>query len=170
MANNKRLLISIFLIAFIVRLAVAIFYLNFDSHALTIHKPFLPFREGSNAIWRVIGDRDNYNTTANNILVYGTLGQTYGRPPLYPIYLAICYFFIGFNIFAFFIPQITIASVNGILIFFLAKRMFDNKTGTMASLFYAFNPHFMLFSIQLYVETLYFFLILSFFSMSKIAF
>jgi hypothetical protein len=164
MIDNRRVLISIFLIAFVVRLLAAIFYLNFDSHALTMHRPFLPFKEGSNDILRIrriIGNRDRYNTSAHDIFVHHTFRRTQGRAPLYPIFLAICYSVLGCNIFAFFIPQITLASINAILIFFLIQRLFNNKIGIMASLFYAFNPHFILFSIQLYAETLYFFLLLS---------
>jgi len=163
MVNNRRILISIFLIAFVLRLAAAIVYLNFDPHALTMHRPFLPFSKDSNDIWKALGDRDRYNAVAKNIITYGKIGYTHGRPPLYPIFLVIGYSIFGYNVFGFFISQILLASISSILIFFLAQRMFNDRVAIMASLFYALNPHFILFSIQLYAETLYFFLILSVF-------
>ena len=163
MVNNRRILISIFLITFVLRLAAAIVYLNFDPHAITMHRPFLPFGKDSNDVRTIIGDNDRYNTLAYNILTSRSIGNTCGRAPLYPFYLTICYYLFGFNIFAFFIPQILLASISSILIFFLAQRMFNDRVAIMASLFYALNPHFILFSIQLYAETLYFFLILSVF-------
>jgi len=169
MANGRRILIFIFLISFAIRLIAAIVYLNFDSQTPSMDRqPFLPFGEDSNNIRKVVGDRDGYNTVAQNILAYGKIGRVPGRgpsvpPPLYPIFLAICYSVFGYNIFAFFIPHIILASINSIFILRLGQQVFSNRVGIMASIFYAFNPHFIISSIQLYSETLYFFLILSLF-------
>ncbi|MFH1478810.1 MAG: glycosyltransferase family 39 protein [Candidatus Omnitrophota bacterium] len=167
MVNKHKIFIYIFLISLIARLVTAIVYLNFDSQALSMDRqPFLSFTgKNSTNIWEVVGDRDGYNTLASNIITYGGIGDVSWRgpsipPPLYPIFLAVCYFVFGFNALAFFIPHIILDSINAILVLFLSQRIFSSKIGIIASLFYALNPHFIVSSIQLYSETLYFFLVL----------
>ena len=166
MINNRRILISIFLISFTIRLIAAVVYLNFDKHSLTLNRK--PFFCGSYSTTERIGRRDLYNTNARHIVLYGKMFHMKIHPPLYPIFLSIFYILFGYNIYSFLIPQITLAAANTILIFFLAQHLFDNKKiSLMAGLFYAFNPHFILISIQLYSETLYLFLLLSVFLLFK---
>lgn len=169
MSNNFKKWLFIFSIAFSIRLIVAIFYLNFDSHALTLmneegRRPFLPFGKLSSNIYEVVGDRDGYNSIARNIAFYGRIGQDkyyLAHPPLYPIFLAIFYRLFGCNVYSFLIPQVALDAINAILILFLAECLFNNKRlSIMASLLYVFNPHSILTSIQLYSETLYLFLLL----------
>lgn len=172
MMINRKIVAFIFLASFAIRLITAVFYLNFDAHALSMYrKPFLPFDKNSN-IWEVIGDRDGYNTLAHNILTQGNIGQASWKnpsipPPLYSIFLAIFYFIFGFNIFGFFIFQIIFASINAVLLFYLSRQIFNDRTAVIASLFYIFNPHFIISSIQLYSENLYFFFVLSVFLFSQ---
>lgn len=166
--GNFKTLLLIFLLSFILRLAVAIYYYNFDEHALASQdrKPFL---FGSYTTSQIIEDIDRYNSTAKNILDYRRIVQSNTRipsvpPPIYPIFLSFFYWLFGYNIFSFLIPQISIAAISSILVFLLTQYLFNNKKiSVMASLFYACNPHFILIAIQPYSEPLYLFLLLSLF-------
>lgn len=127
-----------------------------------------PFLSGLWSMREIIGDRDRYNSTAKAIAFYGKIDRAEGRPVLYPFFLAIFYFLFGYNVYSFLIPQIMLAAVNTVLVFLLAQRLFGNeKIPLIASLLHAANPHFILTSIQLYSETLYFFLLLSLFLLFK---
>jgi 4-amino-4-deoxy-L-arabinose transferase-like glycosyltransferase len=150
------------------RLGSAAYYLNFDKHALAI-EGIKPFFFGSYSTMQVIGNRDYYNSMAHRIAFEGKIGPSkLGKPavppPLYPIFLAIFYRLFGFNVYSFLIPQISIAAISSMLIFFLSDGLFDNKKmALIAGLFYALNPHFIIFAIKLNSETLYLFLLLSMF-------
>ncbi|MBN1871953.1 MAG: glycosyltransferase family 39 protein [Candidatus Omnitrophica bacterium] len=165
--GNKTLLIYIFFWAFLVRLITAVFYLNYDEHALTMHKPFLSDEIRSTDVMQIVGNRDLYNSIATNIILYGEIGETDGRPPLYPIFLALSYTFFGYNAFGFFIAQILLASGTALLIFILGERLFNREIAVLSSVLYIFNPHFILLSIQLYSETLYFFIVLFIFHLCR---
>lgn len=160
--SHKKILITVFFMSLVLRASAAFFYLNFDRHALTLDRR--PFIGGAYTSWQVMGDRDRYNTIADSIVNTGKIGDSKDsivHPPLYSFYLAIFYRLFGFNIYSFLLPQIILDSVNSLLVFILAFHLFgSNRIAQLAGLFYAFNPHFILLSIQLYSETLYFFLIL----------
>jgi len=157
------------MLSIILRVAVAIYYFNSNDNVLVIDNQMsLPLEKDANHLWKMIGNRDGYNTIARNIIVFGQIGQQPWKlpsipPPLYPIFLAICYSIFGFNIFGFFLPHIVLDSINSLLVLFLGQRIFNNRIGIIASLFYALNPHFIISSVQLGTETLYLFLLLSLF-------
>ncbi|MEW6075162.1 MAG: glycosyltransferase family 39 protein [Candidatus Omnitrophota bacterium] len=162
----KKLLLLVFLLAVALRLFTAIYYLNFDPHAQSVldGKPFLGAGYSTDEI---IGDRDRYNNLAQSVSYYGTLAPVAGsetHPPLYPLFLSVFYMLFGYHVYSFLIPQILLDSLNSILIFFLAQYLFVNrKISFISAFFYACNPHFILTSIQLYSEALYFFLIIAVF-------
>ncbi|RJO65697.1 MAG: hypothetical protein C4540_00225 [Candidatus Omnitrophota bacterium] len=162
--ETKKLLLLIFLLAVSLRLFTAIYYLNFDPHAQVVldGKPFLTGRYSTDEI---IGDRDRYNNLAQSVSYYGTFAPVMGsetHPPLYPLFLSVFYVLFGYHVYSFLIPQILLDSLNSILIFFLAQYLFVNrKISFISALFYACNPHFILTSIQLYSEALYFFLVIA---------
>jgi 4-amino-4-deoxy-L-arabinose transferase-like glycosyltransferase len=167
-----KIIILIFLISVIVSWLTAVYYLNFNKHALILNSNLFLYNN-SNTTKETILDRDRYDSVAKNISFYGTIGkvgESFFHPPLYPFFLVIFYSLFGYNIYSLLLPQIILAAINAILIFLLAQYLFNNRgISIAASLFYALNPHFILISIQLYSETLYFFLLLSvFLSFSKL--
>ncbi|MDD5431648.1 MAG: glycosyltransferase family 39 protein [Candidatus Omnitrophica bacterium] len=163
------------LLSFLIRGLFAVYYLNFDTHYSKSYgtKPFL---SGKSKIDEVVINYDKYNSTAYNIVFSGgMLDKTEHflyHPPLYSFFLAFSYFFFGYNILSFIIPQILLASFNSALVFILTFRIFRNeKVSFIAALMYALNPYFVLNSVLLLSETLYSFLLLCVFIIcSKIAF
>lgn len=160
--SHKKILVTIFLISFALRVSAALFYLNFDKHALSLDRK--PFLYGSYDTAQILGNRDRYNSKALDIAEYAAIGNgeySTVHPPLYPFFLAIFYKLFGFNVYSFLLPQIIMDSISSLLVFILAFRLFNNrKIAQLAGLFYAFNPQLILLSIQLYSEPLYFFLML----------
>lgn len=156
----------LFLVSFIIRCGVAVYYYNFDAHALSSGER-QPFLTGETNPSKVLTDIDRYNPMARDLARYGKILQPEGRlpsvpPPLYPIFLAIFYFLFGYNIYSFFIPQIALASAISILIFYFAQHLFKSRIlAISAALIYALNPHFVLISIEPYADSLYFFLLVS---------
>ncbi len=161
--SHKKILITIFLLSLALRVSAAFFYLNFDKHALTLDRR--PFVSGPYDTWNVLGDRDGYSSIARNIAATGSIGGSEGaimHPPLYSYFLAFFYKLFGFNVYSLLLPQIILDALNSTLIFLLALNIFNSrKIALFSGMFYAFNPHFILLSIQLYSETLYFFLMLA---------
>lgn len=166
--ENRGLLIIIFLASFILRVFAAFYYYNFDQHAQEgkVTKPFISNAKDPS---QILPEIDRYNPIARDILRYGKIVQHDSRmpsvpPPIYPLFLAFFYFIFGYNIYAFFFPQIALASITAVLIFLLAQKLFFNKAISFsAGLTFALNPHFILVSIQPYSETLFFFLLISLF-------
>jgi len=166
--NTKRdigrfALLTVFLASFSVRVFAIGSYLCADERALTMHRSFLYEGSRLSHIHKFLGDRDRYNTVASNIYLFGEPGKTGGRPPLYPLFLALSYALFGYSVFGFFAGQLLLASLVAVLVYLFAKEAFGSKTAFLAALFYIFNPHFILLSIQLYSETLYFLILIIFF-------
>lgn len=80
-------------------------------------------------------------------------------PPLYPLFLALCYFLGGFNILAYFIPQLVLSSLTCLLIYFLAEVIFDKTVALFSSLAVAFYPDLIFWMSFARPETLFIFLL-----------
>lgn len=89
-------------------------------------------------------------------------------PPLYPIFLSLCYFIGGFNILAYFIPQILLSSLTCVLIYLITDEIFDKIVALVAGFIMAFNLDLIFWSGFVRTETLFIFLIvLGFFLLIK---
>lgn len=80
-------------------------------------------------------------------------------PPLYPIFLAICYWLFGGNTLAYFIPQIFLGSLTCLLIYFITKEIFDRKTAMLAGFAVALYPDLIFWTYMIRPETFYIFLL-----------
>jgi 4-amino-4-deoxy-L-arabinose transferase-like glycosyltransferase len=80
-------------------------------------------------------------------------------PPLYPIFLALCYYLGGLNTLSYFIPQIILGSLTCLLIYYLAEEIFDQKTAVLAGFMMALYPALIFWSYLIRVETLFIFLL-----------
>ncbi len=131
-----KFLIKVFLIAFILR----VLYISTTNNSVNVWK-------------------DWWDEIAKNILIgkglvvknpIGNKGQTFfycWRTPVFPIIIAIIYAITGINnYFAVKIFLAFIGSVSCIFVYFIGKRIFDENTGKIASIFTAISPSFIFFS------------------------
>jgi len=81
------------------------------------------------------------------------------NPPLYPLFLALCYLIAGANTLAYFIPQVIISSLTCVLIFLLVREFSDQRPALLAGLMVAFYPDLIFWSYQVLTETLFIFLL-----------
>lgn len=80
-------------------------------------------------------------------------------PPLYPLFLAVCYYIGGINTLAYFIPQLFLGCLTCLLIYFLAKELFNEKTAIIAGFIITFLPDLIFWTNFIRTETLFIFLI-----------
>jgi len=79
-------------------------------------------------------------------------------PPLYPLFLACCFFVGGFNTLAYFIPQIIISSLTCLFIYFISEKIFNKKTALFTGIFMVFNLDLIFWASFARTETLFIFL------------
>jgi 4-amino-4-deoxy-L-arabinose transferase-like glycosyltransferase len=141
LTDRKRRIFSIFLVAFFIRLGV--FFLLEDTPR---------------------GDAADYENIALNIIngegfVSTRMGLYSYRPPLYPLFLAgifaikTSYFVVGFI-------QAIISSITCIIVFYIGESIFDEDSGSVASIIMALYPGLIFYSTQLLSETLFVFILL----------
>lgn len=80
-------------------------------------------------------------------------------PPLYPLFLALCFFIGGFNTLAYFIPQLILSSLTCILIYLIAEEVFDRMVALFAGFTVAFYPDLIFWTSFARTETLFIFLL-----------
>jgi len=82
------------------------------------------------------------------------------RPPLYPIYLGICYKIFKTNYPAWTFIQVIISCLSGVILFFVVKNLFGTLSATISFFLYAIDP-IMIFRIpQITTEPLFVFLVI----------
>jgi len=89
-------------------------------------------------------------------------GMGYGgnwRSPVYPFFLAAVFFFKAGSILLVRIAQALVDSFTCIVIYFIAKRIFDRRAGMLAALLTALYPYFIYNTGDILKETLFTFLI-----------
>ncbi|OAG26997.1 ArnT family glycosyltransferase [Thermodesulfatator autotrophicus] len=114
-----------------------------------------------------IVDEQHYNKLALAILERGEYGWAPGkptaiRPPLYPAFLAGVYKIFGTeNYNAVRLIQIVLALLSGLLVYFLAQKIFrKEKIAFGATAFFLFYPSLVIFNYLILTETLFIFLFL----------
>jgi len=80
-------------------------------------------------------------------------------PPLYPLFLALCFFVGGFNTLAYFIPQIILSSLTCLLIYLIAGEVFNKRIALISGLLVAFYPDLIFWASFARTETLFIFLL-----------
>ena len=80
-------------------------------------------------------------------------------PPLYPLFLALCYFIGGFNTLAYFIPQLILGSLLCLLIYLTAEEIFNERVALFAGFFVALYPDLIFWTSFVRTENLFIFLI-----------
>lgn len=79
-------------------------------------------------------------------------------PPLYSLFLALCFFIGGFNTLAYFIPQLILSSLTCLLIFLIADEVFNKTVALFAGFAVAFYPDLIFWTSFARTETLFIFL------------
>lgn len=113
----------------------------------------------------LVADEVDYDRIASSLLnkkgYVNEFGQlTASRPPAYPIFLSGLYCIFGRNLFLVRIIQTIIGSFACLLIFYLAKDIFGNKTAFLAGLFSAVHLGFIAQSAKILTECLSIFILL----------
>ena len=113
-----------------------------------------------------------YHTTALEIMNFFESGKTVEPNPLrtagYPVFLAMIYSAFGTYPWIVLLVQIIIDSLSAVILLIIFSRYFNLRIALFAGLFYAFDPHLIIFSLSMYSDTLLvFFLILTFYFLSK---
>lgn len=81
-------------------------------------------------------------------------------PPLYPLFLALCYYIFGINTLSYFIPQIILSSLTCVFVYLLAEEIFSApRVALTAALAAAVYPELIFWTYQIRTETLFIFLL-----------
>lgn len=80
-------------------------------------------------------------------------------PPLYPLFLALCYYIGGINTLAYFVPQLVLGCLTCIFIYFITKELFNVKTAVIAGFIVAFYPDLIFWTNLIRTENLFIFLL-----------
>lgn len=146
--KEKSLIASVFLAAFLVRLA---YIIAFKEHILTFQA-------------RVFGDTQQYILMAENLLLGKGLMISPAllayRPPLYPIFLAGIYYLFGNGYWPVRVVQIILGSLSSIMIYILGRSIFNAKVGILASFISVLYPFFIYYTGFELTETLFIFLLI----------
>jgi len=143
---NKRgcrnILLAIFLVALILRVSYVLFF---------------PQAE-------IRGDAHDYDVIGLNIATghgfsYTPDIPTSKRAPLYPFFLSIIYFLFGHTHFVVRITQAILGSLTCIILYYVAKEVFDERIAKISSLLLAIYPILIVYCGLLLTETLFTFLL-----------
>jgi len=122
-----------------------------------------------------LDDMFQYDALAESIRLgqgftwYGGI-PTAARAPLYPLFLALVYTLFGHSFAAARVAQAILGSILPLVTYIVGERVFDERTGLIASWVVAVYPMFLLFPLGLATENLFFLLVpLLVFSLMKAA-
>jgi 4-amino-4-deoxy-L-arabinose transferase-like glycosyltransferase len=99
-------------------------------------------------------DQIGWNLTQGNGFSLDNSGPTLLRGPVFPVLLAIIYHVAGHNYPAVRFVQIILNAINCLLVFLVCRELVDEKTGLVASFFYAIYPAFTFYTGLILTETL----------------
>ncbi|KAA3607025.1 MAG: hypothetical protein DWQ06_00460 [Calditrichaeota bacterium] len=132
--------------------------------AILIFKICFVVKKGNFEIDSIVGDALTYHNFAINLLenpiTYWDFWGHY-RPPGYPFFLMIIYFFFGKDsIFSVYIFQSFLGLGISILVYEISNKVFSKKIALFSFIFAGVYPFYLIYSVQLLRETLVFFLLL----------
>ncbi|MEW5766232.1 MAG: glycosyltransferase family 39 protein [bacterium] len=145
--STTKYLISIFSLALLIGLLMAIFFPCPESE-------FEDQAEYNNIAWNIL---QGHGYSINKVEPYDPTAR---RGPTYPFFLAAIYLFFGQNYTAVYIIQAILYAFTCLIIYLLGREAFDNKRiGLIAALGAALYPAFWVFIRQLMTEPLFAFLL-----------
>ncbi|MFH0797378.1 MAG: glycosyltransferase family 39 protein [Candidatus Omnitrophota bacterium] len=101
------------------------------------------------------GDTPEYDDYALNLLGGFGFSANIKRPPLYPLFLTVIYFFFGHNFLAVRIVQAVLDAAACVLVYFLGKKIFQNKkTAFLGASLAVINPSLIASTSYILTETL----------------
>lgn len=140
-------LVSIFFFAFVLRISYCFF---FKENIIYIQT-------------HIFGDTQDYIQIAKNFLsgegLISSPDRIAYRPPLYPLFLSGIYFLFGDGYWPIRIIQSILDALTCIMVYFLGRSVFGNRTGKIASSICAIYPFFIFFTGFELTETLFIFLL-----------
>ena len=113
-------------------------------------------------------DPYTYNQLAINIIKYGSFTYAEGLPPIslrtpgYPLFIALIYSLFGINPIIVVFIQIFLDGTIVILIYLIAKNFLKPSLSILSSFLYAIEPHASIFSLSMYSDTFFVFILLLF--------
>jgi 4-amino-4-deoxy-L-arabinose transferase-like glycosyltransferase len=116
--NWRRTLLSIFVVALLIR---SVFVLSLQDGF------YFP-------------DSVQYSRAAINLLTNGELGESYHRPPGYPVFLASIYLFFGESILAVRMVESIMSALLAVIIALIGKRIGGQTTGAIAGILWSIYP------------------------------
>ena len=141
--NNKQILFLIFVIALILRIGFIIFY----EHGKMLQNEYYA------------DDEYSYDQIATNFLKGGGFvtddGYYARRAPVYPLFLATIYFIFGHSFVAARFTQAIIGALSCIIIYLIAKELFEGNSGLIAAFITAVYYPFILQPAYLLTEVLF---------------
>ncbi|MFA6548436.1 MAG: glycosyltransferase family 39 protein [Candidatus Margulisiibacteriota bacterium] len=180
--NKIKILLLIFLLAIAIRVG-----LNIVKQEFVLHRPFVAKeintedeRTDSDAVWYIEAAKGFLKgkgvvSMTTDCVHYDNHGdfpingdknilddKYYAHrniPPLYPLFLAFCFYLGGANMLAYFIPQLVISSLTCLIIYLIAEEIFDRRTALWAGLLMVFYPDLIFWMNFARTETLFIFLL-----------
>ncbi len=173
----------VLLLLFFVALTLR-FSLNIARQELLFHKPFFsPIdhsddRTASDAVWYITAAKAFLNgkgilSMDRRVVSWDPQNYFYNSgawkqiddnyfahkfvPPLYPLFLAFCFYIGGFHLFAYFIPQIILSSLTCVFIYLISEEIFNKTAAFFAGLSMAFYPDLIFWASFARTETLFMF-------------
>jgi 4-amino-4-deoxy-L-arabinose transferase-like glycosyltransferase len=137
--KEKIFLVVVFLLIFVTRFLVVINY----------HEEFTL-------------DETTYDYMASTFVESGHFPPSAAYPPFYPLFLSFCYLLFGHNLLIVRIIQSLLSSFLGVLIYCIAKDLFNRNTAMISAILYTFYLSFIFLPRLLATENLYCFLLLLF--------
>lgn len=177
--NEKKILIVIFLSAAVLRIG-----LNIVREKVLFKRDFLYYGEDYYLNKIIVSDAIWYNYTAISFLKgngvssiedFKVLGWDNEKindfvevrkldnggfahkalPPLYPLFLALCYYCLGMNTMAYFIPQLILGCLTCVFIYLLAKEIFGERVAVLSGFAVAFYLDHIFYTNFIRPETLF---------------
>lgn len=151
----KYKILSLFCLAIIFRLILL--FISINSHG---------YNNFINEVLLTPGnDPYTYNQLAKNIIDYKSFNYAEGLPPVslrtpgYPLFIALIYILFGINPIIIILVQILFDSLIVILIFLIAKNFLTLRLSILAAFLYAIEPHASIFSLSMYSDTFFVFVL-----------
>lgn len=115
-----------------------------------------------------IPDEDDYVKVADNLVQTRTLGHRPGIPdavwpPIYPLFLASLYVVWGHTMLAVRLAQALVDALTCVIVFFIARKIYDRKVASLSSLSWALYPVAIVWTGFHLPETVYLFWVALFF-------
>jgi glycosyltransferase involved in cell wall biosynthesis/4-amino-4-deoxy-L-arabinose transferase-like glycosyltransferase len=85
-------------------------------------------------------DSVDYSSTAVNLLVHGEFGETYGRAPVYPLFLAGIYVLFGQKLAVIRMVEALLGAGLAVVIAIMARRIDGKEAGILAGLLWSIYP------------------------------